>query len=143
MMHFRFEINLMVNEILGPEPGVKILRIAWDDKRRYIHQFLENYYQCHQSLPQGSLDLGSTPGIGLSIGVVDFDTVRLRVETELQRKERRNLFRLHRFNFADLYHVMRDIMSDAIGRFRDNYLSLHYYWRGQWFTRAWWYYHHK
>ena len=142
-MHFRFEINLIANEILGPEPRVSILRIAWRDKQKHIHQFLEDYHRQHQCLPSGSLDLGSTEGMRLSIGVVDFDTVRVRIDAELQRKVRRNLFSLHRFNFGDLFRVMHDNLSDAINRFHDSYLSLHYYWRGQWFTRAWWYYHHK
>ena len=91
MMHPRFEINLIAQEILGPKPGVKILTIAWCQKHRHIHQFLETYYRRHQSLPTGSEDLGTTEGMGLSIGVVDFDAVRVRVDAELQRKERRNL----------------------------------------------------
>ena len=142
-MHYRFEINLIANEILGPEPRVRILRIAWQDKQRHIHRFLEEYYHAHKSLPHGSVDLGSTSGIGLSIGTVDFDAVQARVAVELQRKERRNMFSVHRFNLGDLYRVMRDNLFDAIHRFYVGYLSLHYYWRGQWFTRAWWYYHHK
>ena len=36
-MHFRFEINLITNEILGPEPGIRILDIAWYDKQQHIH----------------------------------------------------------------------------------------------------------
>ena len=143
MMHYRFEINLIANEILGPEPRVRILSIAWSDKQRYIHQFLEDYHRNHKALPSGSLDMGSTNSIGLSIGVVDFDAVRARVGAELQRKERRNRFSLRRFNFSDLCRVWGDDLSDAIHRFYDSYLRLHYYWRGQWFTRAWWYYHHK
>ena len=142
-MHFRFEINLITREILGPEPRVKILSIAWYSKQRHIHQYLEDYYRQHKSLPSGSKDLGSTQGMQLSVGVVDFDTIRARIEAELRRKERRNSFSLHRFNVGDLYRVLADNLIDTINRFYDKYLSLHYYWRGQWFTRAWWYYHHK
>ncbi len=142
-MHFRFEINLITNEILGPEPGIRILDIAWYDKQQHIHRYLEDYYREHRELPSGMHDLGTTEENHLGIGMIDFDAVREHVSLELSRKERRNLRSIHAFNFGDSYRVLRDNLIASFAAFFENHLRLRYYWRGQWFTRAWWYYHHK
>lgn len=142
-MHPRFETNLITNEIIGPLPEAKILRIAWYEKQQHIRQYLGDHYARFKELPIGYCDLGKTESLGLSIGVVDFDTIRERIDAELQRKERRNLWMLHRLSPVHLYHAVCDSMASAFSRFFESYLSIRYYWRGQWFTRAWWFYHHK
>ena len=89
-MHPRFEIKLLVNEILGERPEVRILQIAWYDKRRHLWQFLSHYHARFGRLPRGCHDLGETRGLGLGVGVIDFDRVRSAVERDLRRKSRSN-----------------------------------------------------
>ena len=89
-MHPRFEINLLVNQVMGEMPEVRILQIAWYDKRRHLRQFLGRYHARFGTLPRGCHDLGETRGFGLGVGVIDFDRVRQSVEGELRRKARSN-----------------------------------------------------
>ena len=83
-MHCRFEVNFIVNRITGRRPTVRILEIAWQDKREHIREFLLDYYARHQCLPMGSHDLGSTPAFRLSVGIIDFGEVRHRVREDLE-----------------------------------------------------------
>ncbi len=89
-MHPRFEINLIVNQVIGERPEVRILQIAWYDKRRHLRHFLSNYHTRFGALPRGCHDLGETEGLGLGVGVIDFDRVRSSVEQDLRRKARSN-----------------------------------------------------
>ena len=89
-MHPRFEINLMVNQVIGERPEVRILQIAWYDKRRHLRQFLYHYHARFGALPRGCHDLGETQSFGLGVGVIDFDRVRQSVERDLGRKARSN-----------------------------------------------------
>ena len=88
VMHFRFEINFIVDEITGPAPVVRILEIAWLEKRHYIREYLLDYHARYRQLPQALHDLGSTPGHHLRVGVVDFDRVRVRIRERLDRRNR-------------------------------------------------------
>ena len=142
-MHYRFEINFIVREILGPAPGIPILDIAWSDKQRYIRRYLEDYHRRHRRLPAGMQDLGSTEENHLQIGVIDFDAIRVRIDAELRRSERRNMLRSSTGDFHQRFRALRDDLIDAVVRFYESHLRLRYYWRGQWFTRAWWYYPHE
>ncbi len=89
-MHPRFEINLLVNQVIGEMPEVRILQIAWYDKRRHLRRFLSHYHARFGSLPRGCHDLGQTESFGLGVGVIDFDRVRAAIERELRRKSRSN-----------------------------------------------------
>ena len=89
-MHPRFEINLIVNRIMGERPDVRILQVAWYDKRRHLRHFLGDYHARFGALPRGCHDLGQTRGFGLIVGVIDFDQVRASVERELRLKARSN-----------------------------------------------------
>ncbi len=89
-MHPRFEINLTVNQIMGERPDVRILQIAWYDKRRHLGHFLRDYHARFGALPRGCHDLGQTQGFGLVVGVIDFDQVRTAVARELRLKARSN-----------------------------------------------------
>ncbi len=89
-MHPRFEINLFVNQVMGERPDVRILQIAWHDKRRHLRQFLYHYHDRFGEMPRGCHDLGETRSLGLGVGVIDFDQVRSSVERDLRRKARSN-----------------------------------------------------
>ncbi len=89
-MHPRFEINLFVNQVMGERPDVRILQIAWYDKRRHLRQFLCHYRDRFGELPRGCHDLGQTRSLGLGVGVIDFDRVRRAVDSDLRRKSRSN-----------------------------------------------------
>ena len=89
-MHPRFEINLIVNQVMGECPEVRILQIAWYDKRRHLREFLQHYLVRFGELPRGCHQLGQTRSLGLGVGVIDFDRVRLSVARELRLKARSN-----------------------------------------------------
>ncbi len=86
-MHGRFEINFIVNRITGRRPPVRILEIAWQDKREHIRRFLLDYLARYRRLPVGRHDLGCTTNFRLAVGVIDFDAVRRRVRDDLERRQ--------------------------------------------------------
>ncbi len=88
-MHCRFEARRLVAFLLGPPPRVKILQIAWTDKKRHIDRFLNDYYDRHKCLPSGRHDLGVTAAHGLRIGVLDFDRIRAQMRMTLRREQER------------------------------------------------------
>ena len=87
-MHGRFEINYIVNWITGRRPQVRILEIAWQDKREHIRGFLLDFLARHRRLPTGRHDLGCTPTFRLSVGVIDFDVVRQELHDDLEHRRR-------------------------------------------------------
>ena len=88
-MHCRFEARRLTAFLLGPRPRVKILQIAWLDKRRHLDRFLDDYYAAHKCLPRGRHDLGVTENHGLWIGVLDFDRIRAQLRLALRREQQR------------------------------------------------------
>lgn len=89
-MHFRFEINLMTNTIVGSRPKINILNFAWEDKKRHVRDYIGEYYNRRHVMPAGRHDLGITEEHHLTVGIVDFDKVRRQVLIELEKKERLN-----------------------------------------------------
>lgn len=87
-MHCRFEVNFIVDRILGGRPKVRILVIAWQDKREHIRRFLLDYYARYHRLPMGRHDLGSTPNFRLEVGFIDFGEVRREIRHDLQHRHR-------------------------------------------------------
>ena len=87
-MHCRFEINFVVERIIGRRPVVRILEIAWQDKREHIGHFLRDYYARHHRLPSGRHDLGRSPAFGLVVGTIDFGEVRRLVREDCQGRPR-------------------------------------------------------
>ena len=89
-MHDRFEARRLVAFLLGPPPRVKILLVAWLDKKMHIDRFLDDYYALHRCLPSGRHNLGRTETHGLRIGVIDFDRMRTQMRLALRREQRRS-----------------------------------------------------
>ena len=85
-MHFRFEINFIVDRITGRRPVVRILEIAWLDKREHISRFLLDYHARYHRLPADRQDLGSTSAFGLGIGTIDFGEVRRGIRDDLENR---------------------------------------------------------
>ena len=88
-MHGRFEARRLIGFLLGPRPRVKILQIAWLDKKRHIELFLNDYYARHKRLPDGRHDLGVTEGHGLRVGMLDFGLMRGQLRQTLRREQLR------------------------------------------------------
>ncbi len=89
-MHCRFEARRLTAFVLGPCPRIKILRIAWLDKKGHLERFLNDHYASHKCLPRGRHDLGVTENHGLRIGVLDFDRVRAQMRQALRREQQRS-----------------------------------------------------
>ncbi len=87
-MHPRFEIRLLVDTIVGECPPVTILRIAWEDKRDFLNDWMLQYYRRCGYLPRGRFEPGKTPRHGLDLGVVDFDAAGRCLERELEMRRR-------------------------------------------------------
>ena len=82
-MHFRFEVNYIVDEITGGPPVVGILEIAWLEKRHHIRRFLLDYHRRFHALPVARHDLGTTQMHHFPVGVVDFTYVRERIRDRI------------------------------------------------------------
>ena len=88
-MHCRIEARRLAAFVLGPRPRVKILQIAWFDKKSRIDRFLNDFYAAHKCLPRGRHDLGVSENHGLSIGEIDFDRIRAQTHEALRRERSR------------------------------------------------------
>lgn len=86
-MHGRFEINFIVNRITGRCPPVRILEIAWQDKREHIRGFLLDYLARHRRLPTGRHDLGRTSTFRLVVGVIDIGLVRQKLRDDFEHRK--------------------------------------------------------
>lgn len=78
-MHARFEMLWLIDAIVGARPEVRILQIAWYEKRRQVAGFVRACHARHAMLPRGCHDLGVTADHGLRVGRVDFDAARMRL----------------------------------------------------------------
>ena len=87
-MHCRFEINFLVDRIVGRRPPVRILEIGWQDKRQHIRRFLLDYYARRRRLPLGRHDLGLTAEHHLTVGVINFSAVRRELRDKIERRHR-------------------------------------------------------
>ncbi len=87
-MHPRFEIRLMTDIIVGECPPVTILRIAWEDKRDHVADWMLDYYRRYGRLPRGCHQVGKTPRHHLEMGGVDFDAAHARMLRELEIRRR-------------------------------------------------------
>ena len=78
-MHYRFEIQLIVNAILADASAA--LRSDWDRDvvRQHLRRYLARYHREHGVLPSGRHYLGMTRPLHLEIGMIDFDRVRARI----------------------------------------------------------------
>ena len=105
-MHPRFEIRLLTDTIVGECPPVTILRIAWEDKRDYLADWMLAYFRQHGFLPRGCHQPGKTPRHGLELGTVDFDAARGRLLCEFERRR-----------FMDhLLPYLRRLLTDSFAR---------------------------
>ena len=77
-MHARFAMPRLTDAIVGARPEVRIVQIAWHEKRRHVDAFLRAYHARHGVLPRGCHDPGATADHGLRIGRIDFDAARRR-----------------------------------------------------------------
>lgn len=89
-MHVKFEIKLIVKEILGKPPKSSIQGIGYIVRKYYLTKYLNEYYLHHKELPFGSHDLGRTKIYNLIIGVIDFDALRHQIYEDLKRKDDHN-----------------------------------------------------
>ena len=87
-MHYRFEICRLADTIVGELPKVRILQIAWYEKREHVARFIRDYHAGHGILPQGRIDLGVTDDLRLTVGTVDFDLARQRLYRDPGQRRR-------------------------------------------------------
>jgi len=81
-MHFRFEMQLMTDEIVGQSIEENRVSAEWRDKRQHVTGYLTAYYEKHAVLPAGRHDMGSTESRNLEIGVIDFDSIRQKIRVD-------------------------------------------------------------
>ena len=86
-MHYRFEIQLMTNLIVGEAPAEKRANYAWMVKTRHVRRYLGNYYREHAVLPTDRRYLGMTRPLNVEVGMVDFDAIRQKIRAESDKRQ--------------------------------------------------------
>lgn len=83
-MHYRFEIQLMTNRIVGKPPAGNHDDYAWMVKEQHVRRYLVNYHREHGVLPTGRRYLGMTRPLNIEVGMVDLGAIRkaIRANTE-------------------------------------------------------------
>ena len=89
-IHLKFEVQLLIREIIGEMPERGKTKSAWQSREQHISTYLNNYHARHNALPFGCHDLGNTKLHNLEVGVIDFDTIRQKIDADLESKDSRN-----------------------------------------------------
>ncbi len=85
-IHLKFEVQLIIREIIGKMPERGKTKSAWQSREQHISTYLNNYHARQNSLPFGCHDLGNTKPHNLEVGVIDFDTIRQKIDVDLEDK---------------------------------------------------------
>ena len=75
-MHYRFEIPLIVAEVMADPVFIDHSEYGHEVIRDHLQRYLLNYYRQNTALPTGRCYLGMTRPLNIEIGMVDFDVVR-------------------------------------------------------------------
>ena len=102
----------IADEVAGRFPQVKILQIAWHDKRQHVRRFLLDYYAKYRCLPSGRHDLGRTGVHHLSMGIIDFDRVRRKIQIEIDYRRQAGARRRNRILSAAGRLGIRRLLSE-------------------------------
>jgi len=57
---FRLLRNIFVHEIIGPPPATTLHLHAWDYKKQYTRDFINNYYNLHNQFPTNTHNVGNS-----------------------------------------------------------------------------------
>ena len=88
-MHYRFEIQLLISEIVANATAQRQNSFARQVARQHVKSFLQQYYRDHARLPTGRHYLGMTRPLNLEIGMVNFDSIRDKIRGEFERSNER------------------------------------------------------
>ena len=81
-MHYRFEIQLIVGEVVAGVIAEGHGSFARQIVRQHVKRYLDRYYREHGDLPTGRRYLGMTRPLHLEVGMVNFDAIRQRVRAD-------------------------------------------------------------
>jgi hypothetical protein len=84
-MHYRFEIQLIISEIVADATAKQQNSFARQVARQHVKSYLEQYYKLHEKLPTGRHYLGMTRPLNLEIGMVNFDRIRRRIQADSEQ----------------------------------------------------------
>jgi len=82
---FRLLRNMLVHEIVGTPPNSTLLRHAWDYKKQYTLDFINNYYTIHKILPRNRHNVGNSffPAVN---SYVDFTALKQQIYNDCTTK---------------------------------------------------------
>ena len=83
-MHYRFEIQLIMAEIVANATANHQSSFARQVARQHVKSYLEQYYKLHERLPTGRHYLGMTRPLNLEIGMVNFDRIRRKIRRDCE-----------------------------------------------------------
>jgi len=56
-LHYWFAEKLIINEITGEMPEIHMPAVFWTIKRRLLRKFIWEYFEKHEEIPGGCLDV--------------------------------------------------------------------------------------
>jgi hypothetical protein len=80
-MHYRFEIQLIICEILADPVHAGRDAYGLDVLEQHLRRYLYNFHRQNAVLPTGRRYLGMTRPLHIEIGMVDFDMIRAKIQT--------------------------------------------------------------
>ena len=87
-MHYKFEINLIIRQIIGPSPkGSAIRGWGWMARRKHLKDFLEEYHLKYKRIPTGIHDIGKTKALNIQMGIINFGDVSWKAIQDLMYKD--------------------------------------------------------
>ena len=86
-VHYRFEIQLIINQVIGKPTAENSADFAWVVKEQHVKRFLLNYYRKHEALPTDGCYLGMTRPLNLEVGMVDFGAIRRKIRAAAEQRE--------------------------------------------------------